>query len=433
MHTPLFVILAGGEGKRFAPFITNKTIFPFCHKPLIQHQLEQLARVGVERVLVATGADNQALIAALHIPGLTIQTKQQATPRGMADALLQLAPIIGNQPIVVMNAVDLVADELYVQLLNKIAQQQPYGIITGMTAPAGFVGGYLQLETSAGGQEVVRAIVEKPAAGAEPSDVVNLVYHYFSQPTEFFDRLAAGQNQSGEADDVYEQALSTLLTDHDFAALRYHDYWQKLKYPHYVLDVMQLFLEKRLTSYRAPSAQISPQAVIEGTVYIDEDVQIEAGAIIKGPVYLGPRTVVSNHCLVRQAMIEADVVTGFGSEIARSYVGPGCALHHNFIGDSVLEARINPSYGTVTTNFRLDKQTVTLKLPDQNVPTTRTKLGALIAADVFCGVQTIFLPGVTVGAGAHIYPQTVVHRAVPAGAVYKSRQTQTMELAGQPL
>ncbi|MFH1959172.1 MAG: hypothetical protein ABIJ22_02485, partial [Patescibacteria group bacterium] len=204
--------------------------------------------------------------------------------------------------------------------------------------------------------------------------------------------------------------------------ISYDGYWGKLKYPHFVLDVMQLFLTHRLQTKINPSAQISDQAVIEGQVFITENVKVEAGAVIKGPAYIGPNTIIGNHALIRQSMIERDVIVGFGSEVTRSYIGPKCMLHHNFIGDSVLEAEVNPSFGTVTTNWRLDKKTVQLKTLTANVKTNKEKLGAILAKRVFCGVNCSFMPGVTVGADARIYPHLVINQALPANATLKSSQ-----------
>lgn len=411
---PLFVILAGGQGQRFAPLVTNKTIFPFMDKPLLFWQLKQLQRVGVKNVLIATNSQNHAYLEKLKIKGLTIQTKRQSQPLGMADALLHLTKEIGDRPVVIMNAVDVVSDDLFKTLIQEIETNQPQGLVTGIKVKEYFPGGYLQLQGSQ-----VTGVIEKPQPGQEPSDLVNLVFHYFSQPQKFIKLL---KQTSSQDDDVYEQALTKLMAQQDFGFISYDGYWGKLKYPHFVLDVMQLFLTHRLQTKINPSAQISDQAVIEGQVFITENVKVEAGAVIKGPAYIGPNTIIGNHALIRQSMIERDVIVGFGSEVTRSYIGPKCMLHHNFIGDSVLEAEVNPSFGTVTTNWRLDKKTVQLKTLTANVKTNKEKLGAILAKRVFCGVNCSFMPGATVGADARIYPHLVINQALPANATLKSSQ-----------
>ena len=413
--TPLFVILAGGEGKRFAPLVTNKTVFPFMDQPLLLHQLEQLKRAGIKKVLIATNSDNDSYLKKLKVKGLAIQTKRQSQPLGMADAVLNLKKEIGNQPVVIMNAVDVVADDLFKTLLKEIKTNQPQGLVTGIKVKKYFPGGYLQLKDSR-----VMGVIEKPQPGQEPSDLVNLVFHYFSQPQQFIQLL---KQASSQGDDVYEQALTELMQQQQFGFISYDSYWAKLKYPHFVLDVMELFLDHRLRANIDPSAQISDQAVIEGQVLIAENVKVDAGAVIKGPAYIGPNTIVGNHALVRQSMIGRDAIVGFGSEIARSYVGPGCMLHHNFIGDSVLEAKVNPSFGTVTTNWRLDQKTIRLKTLRGELETNREKLGAILAKGVFCGVNCSLMPGITVGAKTKIYPHLIINQSLPAQITHKGSQT----------
>jgi UDP-N-acetylglucosamine diphosphorylase / glucose-1-phosphate thymidylyltransferase / UDP-N-acetylgalactosamine diphosphorylase / glucosamine-1-phosphate N-acetyltransferase / galactosamine-1-phosphate N-acetyltransferase len=415
MTTPTFVILAGGEGKRFAPFVTNKTMFPFLGKPLLQHQLEQLARVGATNVLIATNENNQAWLDTFSHPGLSIKTKAQPQPLGMADAVLNLADQLQDQPIVIMNAVDVVDDQLFITLLAEI-EKQPYGLITGMKVNSYFPGGYLRLEN----HKVVE-VVEKPAPGNEPSDLVNLVFHYFSHPQEFIERL---KNTTSSDDDVYEKALTQLFQEHDFGVVEYQSYWQKLKYPHFVLDMTELFLNNRLEESISKSAQISPQATIQGPVFIGDNAIVDPGAVIVGPAYIGDNSRVGNHTLVRHSIVESNAVVGFGSEVARSYIGPKTMLHHNFIGDSVLEGDVNPSYGTATTNWRLDKKPVKLKSEQGLIDTGRDKLGAVIAQGAFIGANSTIMPGITIGANARVYPNSVIHRAIPANSTLKSTQHQ---------
>lgn len=420
---PQVIVLAGGEGKRFAPFVTNKTLFPFLGEPLLVHQLRQLARVGIERVVVACNPDTLTFIQEIHIPSLEITCVVQPEATGMADAVLALTEYLKDGPCICMNAVDVVGDELFTAVLTAIKTKSPATLVVGKQVDRHFPAGYLKLD----GEQVV-GVVEKPAPGSEPSEFINLVYHYFARPQEFLAELTKAR-QVASTDDVYERALTSYLSNNSCLCVPYSGYWHKLKYPHFVLDVMDIFLQNRVFAHTSATAKVAPQAVIEGAVYIDDGAVIQAGAVIQGPAYIGKNAVVGIGSLVRQSCIEAGAVIGYGSEVARSYIGPQCMLHHNFIGDSVLEKAVNPSYGTVTTNYRFDAQPVQIHLPDgTKLATERQKLGACIAAEVFSGAHTVFLPGVTVGENARIYPTSVVHGHVPARATLKSKQTQEVVL-----
>lgn len=409
MKKPVIVILAGGVGKRFAPLVTNKTLMPFMGKPLLQYQLEMLEAAGFRQALIATNVDNEEWLTSYQPAKLTIETKLQPQPLGMGAALLNLEQEIGDQPIVVMNAVDLINPNFFTDLLE--ATKHHYAYITGMKVDQLFPGGYLQFE----GDKIIK-IVEKPAEGQQPSDYVNLVFHYFSQPKEI---MLALKKTLTDNDDHYEQALTLLMQQKDIHCLPYQNYWAKLKYSYHVLDVMDLILQHFLKPGRDRTATVAKTAVIQGNVFIDEYARIEDYAVIKGPAYIGKHVVIGNHTLVRQSVIEERSVVGFGSEVARSYIGPDCQLHHNFFGDSVLEHSVNPSYGTTSANLRIDGKTVSLQLPNEKINTSRKKLGTIVGKGVFCGVNCSFMPGVTVGSNARIFPGSVVFEAVKDNSTFK--------------
>ncbi len=405
MKKPLVVILAGGIGKSFQPLHTNKTIIPFFGKPVLQHMIEMVEQSGFHECLVVTNSENEAWLASYQPFNITIQTKIQDKPLGMGDALLQVEREIDGRPILVMNAVDFIEPTFFKKLYQSTFDT--YAFVTGMKVHQHMPAGYLKIENGN-----VKAIVEKPEPGQEPSSFINLVFHYFSEPQHFLHIL---KSMPEEGDDQYEKALSKLMQENDVKVVLYENYWQKLKYSHNVLDVMELFLKHKIKKHRSPSAYVSPNAVIQGDVYIDDHAHIDDFAVIKGPAYIGKYAKVGNHALVRQSIVENEAVIGFGSEVARSYVGPRCMLHHNFIGDSILERDVNPSWGTTTANLRLDGRNVLMKLPEGKTQDTgRSKFGAILAKGAFLGINCSLMPGSTVGAHAKVKPGAVVNEAIPS-------------------
>ena len=413
MKKPLFVVLAGGVGKNFAPLVTNKSIFPFFDKPLIAHTLEMIQAASIDEAIVVCNSENQKVIDNLANPKFKITTVIQNEAAGQADAISSAAKLIPeNQPIIIANAVDLIDPSFLKEFVKKATGT--YAQLLGMKVNQYFLGGYLKLD-----QDRVVSIIEKPAKGREPSDIVTLSFHYFSKPQEIFALIA---KQKG-GDDAYERALDELMRSREVKFMTYEGYWQKLKQAHHVLDMTQLFLKHKLKNKIDRSAKIDKSARIEGLVQIEANVKIEAGAVIKGPVYIGAKTIVGNHCLIRNSIIEANNVIGFGSEVARSYIGPNCSLHHNFIGDSVLEAEVNPSYGTCTANLRFDKTKVKMRLAEESgedllIETSKDKLGAIIAKGAFLGINCSILPGITIGAKANAMPGSIIKRAVKSEEMF---------------
>ena len=404
MNKRLVVILAGGSGKSFKPFVINKTLVPFAGKPLLQHVIEAVEQSGFRDAIVVTNSENESWLSTYQPFNITIQTKIQNEPHGMAEALMSIRNEIDSRPILIMNAVDYIDPVFYKRIYQKTLSSEAF--ITGMKVDRNMPTGYLEL---ANGRP--RGIVEKPMKGTEPSEYINLVLHYFSDPNELLSTISGTTSHN---DDQYERALSTYMKSHEVDIFTYESYWQKLKYSFHVLDMMELFLKHRLKKHRATTAYVSPHAFVEGDVFIDEYARIDAFAVIKGPTYIGKSARIGSHTLVRQSMIEADSTIGFGSEIARSYIGPRCMLHHNFIADSVLESDVNPSWGTTTANLRLDKKEVRLKLPNgEYIETGKKKLGAVIAKGAFLGVNCSIMPGVTIEKDASVKPNTVINETTP--------------------
>lgn len=407
------VILAGGIGKRFSPFVTDKTLFPFMGKSLLWRTLKMVEQAGIQRVILATNPYNHEWVESVRNElSLSITTHRQETPNGMADALLSLAEVLPERDIVVMNAGDMVEEHLLPELLSSI-QEQPI-VLTGMVTPSYQPLGYFVLD----GDRIV-AIQEKPGAESMPSDVANLVFHYFSQPGQFIQALRSITDNSN--DDIYEQALTQVMSQQGVGLYRYTGRWQKLKFGHHVLDMMQ-FLLTNLQGSISDSAQIADTARIHGNVVIEEGVKIFDGATIVGPCFIGKNAVIGNNALVRESILEEGAVVGFGSEVARSYIGPSCDLHHAYVGDSVLEKKIHFGYGAHTANLRFDHKPITVKDLKNRQETDKVKLGALIAEGAELGVNVSLLPGVTVGQNALVFPGMVVNESVPDNSIARYKE-----------
>lgn len=416
------VVLAGGVGKRFQPFITDKTLFPFMNKSLLERTVQNLADAGIKHIIVATNADNHRWLAANKhqlFPNVEIKIQRQAEPQGMGDALLALKDTLPQRDILVTNAGDMVDHRLITDLIAHIKGQ--YAVVTGMVTPTYQPLGYFELDEN----ENVIAIKEKPGSDGMPSNVANLVFHYFSDPQKFL-QLIAQASQNSNSDDIYEQALTELLAQHEVGLFRYRGSWQKLKYGYHVLDMSEFFLRELAAKHDQPQihpdASVASTAVIKGPVVIAANAKIFDQAVIQGPCYIGSDTIIGNHALIRSSLVEEGAVIGYGSEIVRSYIGPQCDLHHVYIGDSVLEAGVHFGFNAHTTNLRFDRQPVSVKLINEKQETNRVKLGALIAKGSEIGANTTLMPGVTVGSNSLVHAGLVMYEPLADDQILKLKQ-----------
>jgi bifunctional UDP-N-acetylglucosamine pyrophosphorylase/glucosamine-1-phosphate N-acetyltransferase len=417
------VILAGGIGKRFVPFITDKTLFSFLGKSLLDRTLEMVSEAGIKNVVLAVNRYNQPWVegAKNRFAALNIQTALQTEPKGMGDALLSIKHLLPEKDIVVMNAGDMVEHRLLSELLAFA--EGKYAVLTGMRTASYQPLGYFVLDSD----QRVSGILEKPGAGQMPSDLANLVFHYFSNAAEFVALVEAAQsNAASGSDDVYEQALNQLMRQQRVDVFRYEGPWQKLKYGHHVLDMVEYML-RTLRRSISPQSEIAPSAVVNGEVVIEAGAKILDGAVIQGPCYIGPNAVIGNQALVRQSLVEGGSVVGFASEIVRSYVGANCDLHHAYVGDSVLEGKVHFGYNAHTANYRFDQKPVAMKWTSGKIETEKTKLGALIASGSEIGVNSSILPGICIGTEAFVYPSCLVFAAVPDRSSVKETRVQSIE------
>ncbi len=380
------------------PIQTDKCLIPFLGKPLLQHNLQKIKEnlVGAEFLIVVNPQSKEAVAKVAQDLGLNFQIAVQNEPLGMADAIFSVKDLIAGA-ILIVNAEDVLDPKVFQGVLGVGGAD---AVFAGLKTEKYFPGGYLKLE----GEEVT-GIVEKPGEGNEPSDLVKLVVDYFKDGKKLVEYLEKVQT---EKDDVYEVALDQMIKDGlDVRFLRYDGVWIPLKYPWHILDITTYFLSK-IEQKISPGAKVSEKATIEGNVVIEDGAKVFEGAVIKGPAYIGKNCIVGNNSMVRESNLEEGCVTGFNSDITRSYIGANSWFHTNYIGDSVLEGDFGMGSGAVLANLRLDNRGISVG--EEHIDTERTKLGLIAGKGVRIGVNASTMPGVRVGSNSLISPGVVLRK-----------------------
>lgn len=393
------VVLAGGIGKRFWP-LSHKATVPFLGKPLLTYNLEMLKQIGIGDVVIVAP---QGELEHFRMEGMNLSLVTQPSALGMGDAVFRVKEAVGTSPCLIMNAADIADEALYQSIKNAIQEDSMF--VVGKKVSDYFDGGYLKLD----GNRLME-VIEKPGKGNTPSNLINLVFHYFPHPSVFFEAL---EQTKSDGDDVYERALSRVLGATDARVIVYDGYWQPVKYPWHVLDIMDYFLNKKCTAHRGNNIEIRSNVVIEGLVDIEDNVRIFENTKIVGPCYIGHGAIIGNNNIIRHSHIGSGCVTGFNTDITRSYVGDGCWFHSNYIGDSVLEGNVNMGSGSVLANLRLDEGNIWSVIRGERVNTKRNKLGAVIGAGVGIGVNTSIMPGIKIGKHSWIGAGVVIDKDIP--------------------
>jgi UTP--glucose-1-phosphate uridylyltransferase len=222
------VFPVAGLGTRFLPATKAmpKEMLPIVDKPLIQYAVEEALAAGITDLIFITGRNKRAIedhfdrvpeleadlesknkTALLEVVRNVIPSNvnciytRQAAPLGLGHAVLCAAPIVGNEPFVVLLADDLIDSKTSVtQQLVEAAHQQNGSVLAiqdvdrSQTNKYGIISGDQVDDRTTR----LRGIVEKPAPADAPSTLA-VVGRYVLEP-EIFDHLR--QTQAGVGGEI---------------------------------------------------------------------------------------------------------------------------------------------------------------------------------------------------------------------------------------
>jgi NDP-sugar pyrophosphorylase family protein len=405
------VFLCGGVGKRMSPLSEDKFLLRFLGKTLLQYHVEQARKAGLNEFVVVGNPANIDRIKAVTqtISGIKLAFAVQEKPLGMADALQATQKLLSDEPIIVVNPNDVLDATAYTSIIQAHRKGSAASYLLACEVKEYFPGGYLVL----GQGEGVKAIIEKPGKGNEPSNLVNVVVHLHTKPGQLLQQIAS---TASEKDDIYERALSDMMeTGQVVKAVSYNGFWKAIKYPWDILYVTEHFLKQSGRNI-SPKAKIAESAVIEGDVIIEDGVKVLENTVIKGLCYIGRNSVIGNNALIRDnSHIGGGCVVGYGTEIKHCYIGDNCWFHQNYFGDSVIGNDCSFGAGTVSANLRLDGREISVRVGGEDINTGLNKLGALIGNRVRTGINVGLMPGVRLGAGSFVGPHVCLTKDLAAG------------------
>ena len=212
----------GGLGTRFLPATKAmpKEMLPVVDKPLIQYAVEEASAAGVEQFIFVTGRNKTAIedhfdhstelesvlveknkTQALEVvsrmlqdPG-TVSYVRQQEPAGLGHAVWCARHLIGNEPVAVLLADDLILGAP--ALAEMTARYTSGNMVALMEVPASDTGAYGIITPGKKDGQVteINAIVEKPSPETAPSTKA-VVGRYILEPG-VFDVLAKGQRGAG--------------------------------------------------------------------------------------------------------------------------------------------------------------------------------------------------------------------------------------------
>jgi UDP-N-acetylglucosamine diphosphorylase/glucosamine-1-phosphate N-acetyltransferase len=395
------VLLCGGIGKRMFPITEDKLLLNFLGKPLLSHQIEKLKEAGLRDLVVVANPQNVDSIEGIvdRVAGIRTKFVVQEKALGIANALETAERFLKGE-IVVVNPNDIFDTSALTSLIRSSRKATAAAYVIGYEVKDYFPGGYLVTNK----RNELKRIVEKPPRGEEPSNLVNILLHLHTDAADLMNYVGRAQTSR---DDAYECALDLMVSaGHKIKVVPYSGFWKAIKYPWHIFGVVRYFLDRSKPSI-SPSAQISPKAVVEGNVIIEDGVRVLENAVIRGPAYIGAKSIIGNNVLVRDySHIGRNCVVGYCTEVKGSYIGDNCWFHSSYVGDSIIDDDCSLAAGTVLANFRFDEKNIKVKVGGESVDTGLDKFGAIMGGDSKTGINASIMPGVRIGprsfVGSHV-------------------------------
>lgn len=199
------VIIAAGYGTRFLPGTKTipKEMFPLVDTPAIQLIVDEFTAAGIKDILIVTsrrkksmedffdreveletifsreGADSK--LSLITPAKANIFFSRQMEMKGTGQAILQCKPFVGNDPFVVAYPDDIVfTDTPLAAQLMSVYKKTGCSVLAAQEIDAD-VSRYGVLDYKEE-NEILRVskIVEKPAAGTEPSHTISIGRYLFT-------------------------------------------------------------------------------------------------------------------------------------------------------------------------------------------------------------------------------------------------------------
>ena len=204
------------------------------------------------------------------------------------------------------------------------------------------------------------------------------------------------------------------------------DYLSKFTYPWEALKgIKDLILQLGETLNKDDFLEIAP------TVWVHKTAKVAPTAFLGAPCIIGAGTEVRHCAFIRgSALVGENCVVGNSTELKNLILFDGVQVpHYNYVGDSILGYKAHMGAGSLTSNVRGDKKLVVIH-SNENIPTNRKKVGAMIGDFGEIGCNSVLNPGVIIGRNAQVYPTSCVRGVVPENSIYKNNGRIAMKQEG---
>lgn len=240
------VILAAGYATRFLPASKTlpKEMFPLIDTPAIDLIVQEMIDSGIRDILLITSRRKKTLedyfdreveltevftkenalakLDKIQPPEANIFTVRQQSMQGTANALMLCEPFVQNDPFVVAYPDDIVVGDppLTQQMIQAYEHTQKTVLAVKALPQDEDISRYGVVDSvGQGALTEVRAMVEKPVKGSEPSRLVS--YGRYLYTPDLFEALRKSANQHRQGEFTQTDAINQLCAQGRVCALEF--------------------------------------------------------------------------------------------------------------------------------------------------------------------------------------------------------------------
>ncbi|XP_071510314.1 mannose-1-phosphate guanylyltransferase catalytic subunit beta-like [Diadema antillarum] len=310
------LILVGGYGTRLRPLTLSrpKPLVEFCNKPMLLHQVEALAEVGVKEVVLAVSYRAEMLENELKAQeqrlGIKITMSHEKEPLGTAGPLALARDILreDNEPFFVLNS-DISCEFPFSQMLayHRAHGKEGTIVVTKVEEPSKY--GVVVYNST--GQ--IERFVEKPPVFV--SNKINAGLYIFNAGV--LDRIQLKPTS------IEKEVFPHMAEDGQLYAMELQGFWMDVGQPKDFLIGMCLYLTS--IKQKHPERLYTGPGVV-GNVLVDPSAKIGANCRIGPNVVVGPGVTIQDGVCIKRSTVLRDTVIKSHAWIQSSILGWKCCI-----------------------------------------------------------------------------------------------------------
>lgn len=211
----------------------------------------------------------------------------------------------------------------------------------------------------------------------------------------------------------------------DFSAYPNHAlkaFFEQHRNPLDILNGFSMFLAE--IKGQTIHGTVEQGAYIHGDVFIGRGTVIHSGVVIEGPVYIGENVSVRPHSNIRKGAYLCDnVVIGHGADIKNTLALNGAKIQDGtFAGDSLLGFGARVGSGSILSNRKFNQSSIKVQIGKDVLDSGRDFMGAIMGDQSRLGANVTTSPGTVIGAFTWVGSGCVLHGTYGANQLITVKQ-----------